>query len=78
MKYLLAILAVFSALLTLGIFILFISAFVAWLGGGFNVILPGLGLVISGGAVLIGILIIGLIMLSVTVLLARRIFRKLP
>ena len=77
MKYVLTILAVFSALATVCIFIAFVRLFIAWLGGGFNIILPGLGLVVSGGLVLIVLLITGIIMLSLTVLLWRTIYKPL-
>jgi hypothetical protein len=78
MKYLPIILSVFSALLTLGILTLFVTGFIAWLGGGFNIVLPGPGLVIGGAPVLIALLVTGIIMFAVTVLLARKIFRDLP
>ena len=77
MKYLLAILAVFSALATVCILIAFIWVFIMWLGGGFNIVLPGLGLIISGSVVLIALLILGLIMLLLTVMLVRKIFKPL-
>ena len=77
MKYLLAILAVFSALATVCSLIALIWVFMMWLGGGFNVVLPGLGLIISGSVVLIVLLILALIMLALTVMLVRKIFNPL-
>ena len=77
MKYLLTFFMVAAALATVCTLILFISAFIAWLGGDFNVILPGLGLVISGTFILVVLLIIGIIMFLLTVLLARMIFKPL-
>jgi TRAP-type C4-dicarboxylate transport system permease small subunit len=79
MKYLLTILTVFSALLTLGFFILFVWGGLALLlGGGFNVVLPGLGLVISGGLIVFALFILSGIMAAVTILLARKVFKRLP
>ncbi|GEM_PF-7114240 len=77
MKYLLGIFTILSALATVCILIAFIWVFMAWLGGGFNIVLPGLGLVISGSFVLAVLLILGLIMLALTVWLARRIYKPL-
>jgi hypothetical protein len=75
MKYFPTIFAVLFALATVGIFIAFIRLFIAWLGGGFNILLPGLGLVVSGGLILVVLLITGIIMLSLTVLLWRTIYK---
>ena len=69
MRYLLTILTVITALATVCILILFISVFIAWLGGGFNIVLPGLGLVIGAPLVLIVLFLTGAIMFSLTVLL---------
>ena len=77
MKYLLAILAVFSALATVCILIAFIWVFIMWLGGGFNIVLPGLGLIISGSVVLAALFILALVMLALTVLLVRMIYKPL-
>ena len=77
MKYLLAVLAVFTALATVCCLIAFIWVFIMWLGGGFNIVLPGLGLVISAPPILIALFIIGAVMLALTVLLARMIFKPL-
>ena len=77
MRYFLTIFAFISALVTLCILILFISIFGAWMNGGFNVFLPGLGLIISAPLILAVLFIIGIIMFSLTVFLARRIFRPL-
>ena len=77
MKYFLTIFTLLSALATVCIFIAFIWLFIAWLGGGFNIVLPGLGLVISGGLVLIVLLITGIITLSLAILLWRTIYKPL-
>ena len=77
MKYLLSILAVISALAAACLFIAFVYFFVVWLGGNFNIVLPGLGLVISGSVVLAALLMLALIMLALTVLLFRTIFKPL-
>jgi hypothetical protein len=77
MKYLLGILAVVSALAAVCTFIVFIRVFIAWLGGGFNIVLPGLGLVISAPLILVMLFIVGLIMLALTFLLARMIYKPL-
>lgn len=76
MKYFQIILAVFSALLTLAILVLFVLGFIAWLGGEFNIILPGLGLIISGSLILIALFALGLTMLAITVWLVRTIYKK--
>jgi hypothetical protein len=77
MRYLLTILTVITALATVCILILFISVFIAWLGGGFNIVLPGLGLVIGAPLVLIVLFLTGAIMFSLTVLLFRTIYKPL-
>ena len=77
MKYFPTIFAVLFALLTACIFIAFILLFSQWTSGGFNIILPGLGLVVSGGLVLIVLLITGIITLALTVLLWRTISKPL-
>jgi hypothetical protein len=77
MKYFLTISAFLSALVTLGVLILFISVLIAWINGGGNVFLPGLGLIIAAPLILAVLFIIGVIMLSLTVFLARRISRPL-
>ena len=76
MKILLGILAAVSALATICIFILFVLVFIAWLQGGINFVFPGLGLVVTAPVILIALFIIGALTLSVTLLLARTIFRK--
>ena len=76
MKYFMTVLAVFSALASLCFFIAFIWILVAR-GGGFNVILPGLGLVISGSLILAALLIFGLMMLALTAILVRLIYKPL-
>lgn len=79
MKILPGILAAFFALATVGVFILLVLVLFAWLGdGGVNFILPGLGLVVTAPTVLIALFIIGIIMLSITMALARTLFRKSP
>jgi hypothetical protein len=77
MKYLLTILAVVSVLAAARTFIAFISVFIAWLGGGFNIVLPGLGLVITAPLILVVLFIVGIIMLSLAVLLARMVYKPL-
>jgi hypothetical protein len=77
MKYLLGIFTVLSALATVCILIAFISAFSAWRGGGFNIVLPGLGLVISAPLILITLFLLGLMMSAVTVLLFRTVYKPL-
>ena len=77
MKYLLGILAAVSALATVCFAIAFVYVFILWLGGNFNIILPGLGLVISGSVVLATLFILGLVMLALTILLFRAIYKPL-
>lgn len=77
MKYFLTILAAVFALLTACIFIGFIYLFIVWLGGNFNIVLPGLGLIISGSVVLAALFILALVMLALTVLLVRMIYKPL-
>jgi hypothetical protein len=77
MKYFLTIITVVAALATVCILILFISVFIARLNGGFNIVLPGLGLVISAPLILISLFILGAILFSLTILLARMIFKPL-
>ena len=76
MKNFLTILAVFSALITLVTLFLFVSLLITS-GGDFNVVLPGLGLIISGSLILAALLIFGLMMLALTVWLARKIYKPL-
>ena len=76
MKYFLTTLAVFSALLAACIFIALIWIFVTS-GGNFNIVLPGLGLVVSGTLVLAALLIFALAMLALTVLLVRMLRKPL-
>ena len=73
MKYFLTILAFFSALITLAAFIFSGWLFLWWLGGNFNIVLPGLGLVISGSLVLAVVLLFAVLMAALTVWLFRRI-----
>jgi hypothetical protein len=77
MKALHIILTATFALGALCVLIFGAALFITWLGGGFNVVLPGLGLVVSGGLILIALLVIELVLLPTTLLLARRISRKL-
>ena len=76
MKYLLAVIAVFSALLTVGVAALFVAALAAWLKGGFNVVLPGLGLVVSGTFVLAVLLVAGVGLFVLTWSLVRFIWQN--
>lgn len=78
MKYLLGILAAVFALATVGVFILFVRVFTAWLEKGVNLLVPGLGLVVSGPIVPAGLFIVGAILLALTMFLARTAFRKPP
>jgi hypothetical protein len=77
MKYLLGILAAVSALAAVCFVIAFVYFFIVWLGGNFNIVLPGLGLVISGSVVLAVLFILGLIMLALTILILRTIYKPL-
>ena len=74
MKYLLSIL---SALAAACLFVAFVYFFIVWLGGNFNIVLPGLGLIISGSAVLAALLMLALLMLALTILLVRTNFKPL-
>jgi hypothetical protein len=76
MKYLFTIFAVVTGIISLVSIFLFVWLLIT-LGGGFNVVLPGLGLVISGSLILAALLILGLIMLLLTALLLRRIYKPL-
>jgi hypothetical protein len=71
MKYALTIFTVLSALLTACLLIALIRLFIAWTSGGFNIVLPGLGLIVSGGLVLAVFFIAAVIMLALTVWLFR-------
>ena len=77
MKYFLTIFAFLSALATLCILILFIAVFIAWINGGGNVFLPGLGLIIAAPLILAVLFIIGVVMFSLTIFLVRRLYRPL-
>ena len=44
--------AVILAAISLGIFILLLIVYSAWLNGGFNVLIPGLGLIVSAPLIL--------------------------
>ena len=76
MKYFLTTLAVFSALASLFFLTALIYIFVVF-GSGFNVVLPGLGLVISGSVILALLFLLGLVTLALTVLLLRMIYKPL-
>jgi hypothetical protein len=76
MKILLRILFAVSALISLTITILFLLALFAWISGGGNVLLPGLGLVIAMSAVVIFLLIVLIISLLITYLLYQAVFKK--
>ena len=80
MKILQGVLAACFGLATIFIFILFVLLLFAMLSGegGVNIVVPGLGLVIWGALVLVGLFIAGAFTLSVTILLARNLFRKSP
>lgn len=65
MKILLKILFVIFALITLLIFLLLSSAFLAWIGDGGNVLFPGLGLIVSMGVIVI--LLLTLLMSSAVI-----------
>jgi hypothetical protein len=77
MRYLLGIFTVFSALATVCLLIAFIWLFMVWLGGGFNIVLPGLGLVVSGALVLFTLFFLAVVMFLLTVVLARMIYKPL-
>ena len=77
MKILLKILFAISALISLIITILFLLALFAWINGGGNVLLPGLGLVIAMGAVVMFLLAFSVCSVATTFLLYRIIFRKI-
>lgn len=76
MKILLKILFAVSVVISLIITILFLLTLFAWISGGGNVLLPGLGLVITMGAVVIFLLFVLILSLSITYLLYQVIFRK--
>ena len=77
MKYFLTILTALCALATVCVFVLFVSVFIMWLRAGFNVVLPGLGLVISAPLILVAIFITGAVLLAITLLLFRTIYKPL-
>jgi hypothetical protein len=77
MKNFPTIITVLTALATVGILILFISVFIARLNGGFNIVLPGPGFVISAPLILVSLFILGAILFSLTILLARTIYKPL-
>jgi hypothetical protein len=77
MKFFQTILAVFFALLTLCILLMFGTVFIAWLSGGGNVFLPGLGLVITAPLVLATLLILAIITFAVTLLIFKKMRKNL-
>lgn len=78
MKYFIKALLVISALTSLAILLLFVLALVAWLNGGGNVLLPGVGLIVTMSAIVVMLLIMLIISISITILLARTVFKRLP
>lgn len=75
MKILLTILTVIFALAALAVLALFLWMFAGSFGGGFNVVLPGPGLIVDGTLVLISLFVLEAILLFITILLARKISR---
>ena len=78
MKILIKALLVISTLISLVIFLLFALALIGWLSGVDNVLFPGLGLVVAMGAIVFLLLIMLIISVSITILLARIAFKRLP
>ncbi len=78
MKILLKILFAISTLISLILFALFAISFVAWINGGGNVLLPGLGLVIAMSLIVVVLFIISVMSFSVTFLLYKFAFKTLP
>lgn len=78
MNYLIKALLVISALISFTILLLFVLAFVAWLSGGGNVLFPGLGLIVAMWVIVVLLFIMLVISISVTILLAQVVFKRLP
>ncbi len=74
MKLLLTSLAAICGLTTLAVLILFVTVLFAWLNGGGNVLLPGLGLIIGAPLILLILFVVGAAMFFFTVLFIRKIF----
>lgn len=76
MKVLSKIIFAISALISLLVLMLFGLFLVAWLGGGESVLLPGLGLIVGMGAIVILLLIILSISIAITFLLYKMAFKN--
>lgn len=65
--------AVILAAISLGIFILFLIVYSAWLDGGFNVLIPGLGLIVSAPLILAVLAAVEIFTSLLLFLVARRL-----
>lgn len=65
-----------STLISLVIFALFLLSLIAWIGGGGNILFPGLGLVVAMSLIVILLFIMTIISVSVTFLLYKMTFKK--
>jgi hypothetical protein len=77
MKVLLTFFAIFFGFMTAAIWILFAFEFVAWQNGGGNVLLSGLGVIISAPLVLVVLFITGAVSLVFTIMFDRKIYKRL-
>lgn len=73
MKFLIKAILVIAVIKTIIVSLLLIGAIVLWLGGADNILLPGLGLVISVPFVLILLLMAEIFLVVIAVLLWRNI-----
>ncbi len=73
MKFSLKAILVIAVIKTIIVSLLFIGAIVLWVGGADNILLPGLGLVISVPFLLISLLVAEIFLVAIVVFLRRYI-----
>jgi hypothetical protein len=67
---------IISAFISFVISILFLISLIALIGGGGNVLLPGLGLIVAMWFIVIVLFIMAIISISITILLYKIAFKK--
>jgi hypothetical protein len=78
MNFLLKILSDISAVISLLVLILFVVSLIVWMSGGGNVLFPGLGIIVSMGAIVVLLLITLIISFAITFLLYKTAFKNFP
>jgi len=73
MKFLIEAILVIAVIKTIIVSLLFIGAIVLWVGGADNILLPGLGLVISAPFLLNSLLVAEIFLVAIVVFLRRYI-----